>query len=77
MLRRKFILGTPGSILAVGFAVAGCTTTGMSDVKTQGEQTDKRHTIDAGVDSTLTRLYAAAKGSRQLVEKAHGVLVFP
>ncbi|HEX7748071.1 MAG TPA: YSC84-related protein [Bordetella sp.] len=77
MLRRKFILGTPGSILALGFAVTGCTMTGMSDVKTQGGQTDKRHTIDAGVDSTLTRLYAAAQGSRQLVEKARGVLVFP
>ena len=77
MLRRKFIWGSPGAILAIGFAVAGCTTTGMSDNKTQGERTDKRHTIDAGVDSTLARLYAAAHGSRELVGKARGVLIFP
>lgn len=38
---------------------------------------DKRHTIDTGVDSTLTRLYGAANGSRELVTKARGVLIFP
>jgi lipid-binding SYLF domain-containing protein len=38
---------------------------------------DKRHSIDAGVDSTLARLYSAANGSRELVRKAHGVLIFP
>jgi lipid-binding SYLF domain-containing protein len=38
---------------------------------------DKRHAIDADVDSTLTRLYVAANGSRELVGKAHGVLIFP
>lgn len=53
MLRRTFIWGTPGSILAIGLAVSGCTTTGTSDAS--GHQTDKRHTIDAGVDSTLAR----------------------
>jgi hypothetical protein len=37
----------------------------------------KRHAIDAGVDSTLQRLYSAANGSRELVRKAHGVLIFP
>ncbi len=77
MLRRKFMWSAPGSVLAVGFAIAGCTTTGASDVKTQGQQTDKRRTINAGVDDTLTRLYAAAKGSHELVNKALGVLVFP
>ncbi len=38
---------------------------------------DKRHTIDAGAESTLARLYTAANGSRELVGKARGVLVFP
>lgn len=75
MLRRTFIWSTPGSILALGLAVTGCTTTNLSDSK--GQQGDKRHTIDTGVDSTLTRLYSAAHGSRELVSKAHGVLVFP
>ena len=75
MLRRTFIWSTPASILALGLAISGCTTTSPSD--TSGQQIDKRHTIDAGVDSTLARLYGAAKGSRELVSKAHGVLTFP
>ncbi|NPT60642.1 BPSL1445 family SYLF domain-containing lipoprotein [Paraburkholderia elongata] len=74
MLRRTFIWGTPGSILAIALAVSGCTTTGTSDAS--GHQVDKRHTIDAGVDSTLARLYTSANGSRELVGKARGVLVF-
>jgi lipid-binding SYLF domain-containing protein len=76
MLRRSFILTTPGSILAIGLAMSGCTMTGSSDTSS-GAQTDKRHSIDAGVDSTLGRLYNAANGSRELVAKARGVLVFP
>lgn len=75
MLRRTFILTTPGSILAIGLAISGCTTTGASDGGSA--QMDKRHSIDAGVDSTLGRLYNAANGSRELVGKARGVLVFP
>ncbi|NML96824.1 twin-arginine translocation pathway signal [Paraburkholderia sp. RP-4-7] len=75
MLRRTFILTTPGSILAIGLAVSGCTTTGTSDASSA--QMDKRHSIDAGVDSTLGRLYNVANGSRELVGKARGVLVFP
>jgi lipid-binding SYLF domain-containing protein len=76
MLRRSFILSTPGSILAIGLAVSGCTMTGSTS-DASGEQMDKRHSIDAGVDSTLGRLYNAANGSRELVSKARGVLVFP
>jgi lipid-binding SYLF domain-containing protein len=75
MLRRTFIWTAPGSIMALGLAVSGCTTTGQSNAS--GQQTDKRHAIDTGVDSTLTRLYGAASGSRELVGKAHGVLIFP
>jgi lipid-binding SYLF domain-containing protein len=75
MLRRKFLFATPGSILAVGLAMSGCTLTGTSD--TSSTQMDKRHSIDAGADSTLGRLYNAANGSRELVQKARGVLVFP
>ncbi|MBY8610308.1 MULTISPECIES: BPSL1445 family SYLF domain-containing lipoprotein [Burkholderia cepacia complex] len=75
MQRRTFLWGTPGSILAIGLGVSGCTTTGTFDAS--GHKTDKRHTIDAGVDSTLARLYTTAKGSRELVGKARGVLVFP
>ena len=75
MLRRNFIFSTSGSILTIALAVSGCTTTGMSD--TTGGQTDRLQTINAGVDSTLTRLFTSANGSRELVSKARGVLVFP
>ena len=75
MLRRNFIFSTSGSILAIALAVSGCTTTGMSD--TTGGQTDRLQTINAGVDSTLTRLFTSANGSRELVSEARGVLVFP
>jgi len=75
MLRRTFMFSTPGSLIAIALAVSGCTTTGASDAS--GDQMDKRHSIDAGFDSTLARLYSSAKGSRELVAKARGVLIFP
>lgn len=75
MLRRTFMFSTPGSLIAIALAVSGCTTTGVSDAS--GDQMDKRHSIDAGFDSTLARLYSSAKGSRELVAKARGVLIFP
>ena len=73
MLRRTFIWSTSGSLLVLGPALSGCTTTSSSDAS-RSQQMDKRRTIDAGVDSTLTRLYGMASGSRELVGKAHGVL---
>jgi lipid-binding SYLF domain-containing protein len=76
MLRRTFIWSTPGSLLALGAVLSGCTTTASSDAS-HSEKMDKRRTIDAGVDSTLARLYNVASGSRELVGKAHGVLTFP
>jgi lipid-binding SYLF domain-containing protein len=75
MQRRTFIWSTSGAVLALGLGAAGCTTTTTSD--SQNGQMSKRQSIDAGVDSTLTRLYGTANGSRELVRKARGVLVFP
>ncbi len=77
MLRRTFIWSTPGAVAALSLAITGCTTTGMSDAGNPAVRTDKRRSIDAGVDATLTRLYGAAGGSRELVNRARGVLVFP
>jgi lipid-binding SYLF domain-containing protein len=76
MLRRTFNWSTPGSLLALGAALSGCTTASSSDAS-RTEQMDKRRTIDAGVDSMLARLYDIASGSREPADKAHGVLVFP
>ncbi|QBR04088.1 YSC84-related protein [Paraburkholderia pallida] len=63
------------SAFALALAVPGCTTPSPSDAS--GEQMDKRQTIDAGFDSTLSRLYIDAEGSRELISKAKGVLIFP
>jgi lipid-binding SYLF domain-containing protein len=75
MQRRNFMLKSTMAIAAAGLALSGCTTT--SQTTAQSGDAGKRRTISAGVDSTLSRLYVAAPGSRELVGKARGVLVFP
>lgn len=75
MRRQILILSATGLALTLVLALPACTTTGPSD--TSSEQSNKRQTIDAGVDSTLSRLYDDASGSRELVSKAKGVLIFP
>lgn len=74
MQKRTFLLKTASALAFAGLALAGCTTTGTpartSDASVRGE-------INQGIDSTLSRLYAQVKGSRELVAKANGVLVFP
>jgi len=67
------------SIAAIGLAIAsvtfaGCTTT-MPDKDASAGTT--RNTINAGIDSTLSKLYQTAPASRELVARAKGVLVFP
>lgn len=59
-------------ILVGGAALfAGCSTTDTADPAA------KRREIDAGVDNALSELYSRATGSRELVAKSQGVLVFP
>ncbi len=55
-------------------AAAGCTTTSSHDT---GSSVEHRHEINSGVNATLPRLYQSAPESRQLVERAAGILVFP
>lgn len=83
MLKREFLLKSAASVGAAALLLAGCTTTPMS--RTDSSATDKsmasnltkKEKIDAGVTSTLDRLYKTVPGSRDLVNKANGVLVFP
>jgi lipid-binding SYLF domain-containing protein len=71
MERRHLLLAT-GATLTMGVTMAaGCSTAGASDPAA------KRREIDAGVDNALAQLYSSAAGSRELVSKAQGVLVFP
>jgi len=61
-------------VLLLSVALASCTTT-MPDY--QRSTLSQRAAIHANVDDTLGKLYLQAKGSRELVAKAKGVLVFP
>ena len=54
--------------------LSACTTTGASDT---GSTESAHRAINRGYDETLSRLYQAAAGSRELVRKARGVLIFP
>ena len=76
MQRRRFIAMTGAVLASSGLSLAGCTTTAPSS-GTPDANAGRRATIDADVDATLTRLYNTVHGSRELVGKARGVLVFP
>ncbi|ORC49470.1 hypothetical protein B2G74_15810 [Burkholderia sp. A27] len=77
MQRRNFMLKTTAALAFGGLSLAGCTTTGGGKQGTSSTDTSKRQSIDASVDGTMSRLYTTVKGSRELVAKARGVLVFP
>jgi len=77
MQRRKFILSSGVMLAAGGLAMAGCTTTGQDAANSTAGNSDKRAAINHDVDATLSRLYTTVPGSRELVAKARGVLVFP
>jgi lipid-binding SYLF domain-containing protein len=76
MQRRNFMLKTTAALAFGGLALAGCTTNG-STPSTPSTDASKRQSIDASVDGTMSRLFTTVKGSRELVSKARGVLVFP
>ncbi|MCE4061485.1 hypothetical protein LXM60_14860 [Pandoraea sputorum] len=81
MQKREFLMKTSVVVAAAAFALTGCTTTTPS----QSDKSDsspaanasKRQEIDASVNGALDKMYASVKGSRELVSKARGVLVFP
>lgn len=77
MQRRRFIALSGAALASSGLALTGCTTTAPSTSGTPDANAGRRATIDADVEATLTRLYTTVNGSRELVGKARGVLVFP
>lgn len=87
MQRRDFMLTTArfagvagvAGIGISGLALSGCSTTasGTTTDNTRDDPARRRVDIDADVDATMPRLYSAAPGSRELVAKASGMLVFP
>lgn len=71
--QRRNVLITGAGLAVLTVASAGCTTT--SD--TGGDPAARRQALDSSADSALSRLYAQQPGSRELVNSARGVLVFP
>ena len=67
-------LGIAAALALGSIAMTGCTTTTTSS---QASASTARQAIDSNVDATLSRLYNAVPGSREMVQKAAGVLVFP
>jgi lipid-binding SYLF domain-containing protein len=76
MQRRDFILQSSAALAFGSLALAGCTTT-KSSGESAATDMSKRPSIDSSVDGTMSRLYTTVRGSRELVSKARGVLVFP
>lgn len=71
-MKRRTFLVTAGA--ATGLLAAGCTTTRPD---APNDRAAKRREIDSGADETLTRLYSTARGSRELADRARGILIFP
>jgi lipid-binding SYLF domain-containing protein len=69
-MKKRFFVASLVALLA--FA-SGCTTTGTGS----GDPATRRQAIDASVDNALANLYRQEPGSRELVARARGVLVFP
>lgn len=81
LISRQTIVTRAAALAAVallGTQIAACTTTSPnaqgSDVMSS---TNKHATTNSQTDSVLSRLYTTANGSRELVGRAKGVLVFP
>lgn len=81
MQKRDFLMKTSVAVAAAAFALAGCSTTSPSQAdksdSSPSVNANKRREIDASVNGALDKMYATVKGSRELVSKARGVLVFP
>ena len=67
-------LATLTAIAACSMAFVGCTTTRPGDT---GSTSSARTSLDAQADAALSKLYSTVPGSRELVAKSQGVLVFP
>jgi lipid-binding SYLF domain-containing protein len=74
MNRRIFLTNAGAVIAAGGLLGAGCTVTKPN---TPADPAARRREIDSAADSTLTRLYASARGAKELASRAQGILIFP
>ncbi|MGZ5904988.1 MAG: BPSL1445 family SYLF domain-containing lipoprotein [Reyranella sp.] len=71
-MRKRLLLSATASAALLG--ASGCAVT---TERAAEDPAARKRRIDASVDAALTKLYAQVSGSRELVAKASGVLVFP
>jgi lipid-binding SYLF domain-containing protein len=76
MHRRSFLSTGAATLAIVGAALIKAPTM-MTEAVAAESDAAKRHEIDTQVNETLSRLFETVKGSKELVSKANGVLVFP
>ncbi|MBU9610755.1 hypothetical protein KTE96_03325 [Burkholderia multivorans] len=76
MQKRTLALKLAAALVVGSLALTGCTTI-PDKPDNAATNASKRQAIDSSVDATLSRLYSTVKGSRELVAKSRGVLVFP
>ncbi|MGR3906096.1 YSC84-related protein [Burkholderia sp. SR8] len=75
-MQKSLALKAAAAVMLGSLALAGCTTT-RDRPDNAATSASKRESIDSSVNATLSRLYSTVPGSRDLVSKARGVLVFP
>lgn len=83
-MNKRIWLAHTGAVLAALLAV-GCTTTANVTTASGPREAaglapltvEQRRDLDDGARATLRRLYETTPGSRELVSRASGVLVFP
>ena len=74
MERRAFLITAGAAIGASSLLGAGCsTTTTRPDAPVDREA--KKREIDSAADETLTRLYSTVRGSKELADRAQGILI--
>ncbi|MGE5526998.1 MAG: YSC84-related protein [Rhodospirillaceae bacterium] len=74
MNRRAFLSSAGIAVGAAAVLATGCTTT-KPDAAT--DRNARRREINNGADQALTRLFSTARGSKELADRARGILVFP
>lgn len=75
-MRKTLVMKVAIATVLGSLALAGCTTTPDKPANASSNAST-REAIDARVNATLSRLYSTVPGSRELVSKSRGVLVFP
>ncbi|HEX7649477.1 MAG TPA: YSC84-related protein [Noviherbaspirillum sp.] len=75
---QKKIWQVSAAAFAAALMTTGCGTTSTATTSTNDKGVSQRHAeLDANYTATLNRLYSSVPGSRELVAKARGTLIFP